>query len=150
MSAILLDSRTTFPKVDPLSRKWYLIDAKDLILGRLSTRIATILMGKIKPVYAPSVDCGDFVIVVNVDHMRLTGKKLDQKIIFHHTNHPGGARPILYKKLMAEKPDRALQLAVKRMLPRKRISSRQILRLKMYRGGSHPHGVQNPETIGLS
>lgn len=142
--ATVLENKTFLPKPGLIGRRWFLIDAKDQVLGRLSTRIAKILMGKNKPFYTHSVDCGDFVIAVNADKIRLTGNKLDQKVYFHHTAHPGGARIIGYKKLMEEKPERALYLAVRRMLPKNRLASRQILRLKIYRGSSHPHMTQKP------
>lgn len=140
-------AKTYWPPRETIRRKWFLVDVKDQVLGRLSSRIAVLLMGKEKPFYTPSVDCGDFVIAINADQVKLTGKKLEQKIEFHHTAHPGGARMTPYKKLLQEKPERLLYLAVKRMLPKNKLASRQILRLKIYRGNSHPHKVQNPETI---
>ena len=142
--AVLANTKTTWPKAEEVTRRWYLLDAKDQVLGRLSSRIASILTGKIKPTYAPSVDQGDFVIAVNVDKIRVTGNKREQKVAFHHTAWPGGARFEPYKKMLQERPERALQLAVKRMLPKNKLASRQILRLKMYRGDSHPHLAQNP------
>lgn len=141
------DSKTVLAKAGFVKREWHLIDAKDLVLGRLASRIAKILMGKIKPIYTPSVDCGDFVIAVNVDKIKLTGNKIEQKVAFHHSSHPGGGKFTPYKKLMTEKPDRALYIAVKKMLPKNRLASRQILRLKMYRGSTHPHFAQNPKTL---
>lgn len=147
MSIATYNNKTFLPKSDEIVRKWYVADAKDQILGRFSSRLASILTGKIKPIYIHSVDCGDFVIVINAEQIKLTGNKLDQKVSFHHTAHPGGARIIPYKKLMQEKPERALHLAVKRMLPKNKLASRQILRLKIYRGSSHPHQSQNPEKL---
>lgn len=139
--------RTHWPKKEEIKRKWYLADAKDQTLGRLSSQIATILMGKQKPLFTPSVDCGDCVVAINADQVRLTGKKLDQKVAFHHTGYPGGARITPYRRLFQEKPERVLYLAVKRMLSKNKLASRQILRLKIYRGSSHPHTAQNPEKI---
>jgi large subunit ribosomal protein L13 len=143
------EMKSFWAKKDAIKREWHLLDAKDQVLGRLSSRIAKILMGKTKATYTPSVDCGDFVVAVNAGKIRLTGNKLEQKVAFHHTMHPGGARYTPYKKLMAEKPERALFLAVKRMLPKTKLASRQILRLKIYRNERHPHQAQNlkKETI---
>ena len=133
-----------------VKRDWYHVDIKDVVLGRASTKIAQILMGKHKPTYTSSVDCGDFVVVTNVAKVKLTGNKILQKVSFHHTFHPGGARIIPYKKLMEEKPERALFLSVKRMLPKNRISSRQILRLKIYKEGVHPHQAQTLKKVELN
>ncbi|MBI2916127.1 MAG: 50S ribosomal protein L13 [Elusimicrobia bacterium] len=141
------NDKTTRAKKEAIDRKWHLVDMQGQVLGRASTGIAMILMGKTKPTYTPSVDCGDFVIAVNADKVHLTGNKLEQKIYFHHTAHPGGGRSIGYKKLMSENPQRALQISVKRMLPKTRLASRQILRLKIYKGSSHPHLAQNPQPV---
>lgn len=149
MTATLLQNRTTFPKPNEVVRKWFWIDAKDQVLGRLASRAASILMGKTKVSFARSVDCGDFAIVTNVDKIKLTGNKLEDKHAFYHTGHPGGATDLPYKKLYAERPDKMLQIAVDKMLPRTRLAHRQILRLKMYRGDVHPHGVNQPEKITL-
>lgn len=143
----LMESKSSWSTASAAGRKWYIIDAKDEALGRLSTRIAMILMGKNKPSYTPSVDGGDFVIALNVDKIRLSGNKQNQKIAFHHTAWPGGARFEPYKTMMVERPERALQLAVKRMLPKNKLASRQILRLKMFRGEQHPHAAQQPAKI---
>lgn len=135
------------PKKGTIDRKWYLVDVKDQVLGRLASKIAMILMGKIKPIYTPAVDTGDFVVAINAAGVVLTGNKVTQKVAFHHTFHPGGARIERYSKLLAERPERVLYLAVRRMLPKNRLASRQILRLKIYRGDTHPHQVQNPQKI---
>jgi len=147
MAPTLLSEKTYMPKKGCVERKWHLVDVKDQVLGRLSTQIANLLTGKGKTIYTPAVDCGDFVVAVNVGQVRLTGDKINQKVAFHHTFHPGGARIVPYKKLMQERPERVLYLAVRRMLPKNRIASRQILRLKIYRSSSHPHQVQNPQKI---
>ncbi|OGR97340.1 MAG: 50S ribosomal protein L13 [Elusimicrobia bacterium RIFCSPLOWO2_01_FULL_64_13] len=147
MGQTLLIPKTTIANAETVSREWFLVDAKDLVLGRLASQIAMILMGKRKPSYTPFVDSGDFVIVVNADRVRLTGKKIEQKTAFRHTGHPGGARITPYKKLMETRPEKVIQMAVKRMLPKNRLASRQILRLKLYRGDSHPHAVQNPKRL---
>lgn len=139
--------KTSNIKRDDLKRNWILIDAQDQVLGRLSSKIASILAGKTKPIYSHSTDVGDFVIAVNVGKIRLTGDKINQKTSFHHTAWPGGARIVPFRKLMGENPERALQLSVKRMLPKNKLASRQILRLKMYRGDSHPHAAQQPKKL---
>ncbi len=150
MVTATLSQNTTWAKAGSVSRAWYLVDAKDQILGRLSSALATILSGKIKPIFTPSTDCGDFVVIINVEKIKLTGNKVEDKIHFYHTGHPGGAKFVSYKKMMAEKPQKALQLAVKRMLPKNRLASRQILRLKIYKGGTHPHAAQQLQPIDLT
>lgn len=139
--------KTSITKRPDLQRRWVLIDMQDQVLGRAASKIASILAGKTKPIYSHSTDVGDFVIAINVDKIRLTGNKIDQKVSFHHTAWPGGARIVPFRKLMTEKPERALQLAVKRMLPKNKLASRQILRLKMYRGDTHPHLAQQPKKL---
>jgi large subunit ribosomal protein L13 len=149
MATALLNSRTYWPTVKSVQRGWFLFDAEGQILGRLASRIAHILMGKDKPLFTPSVDCGNFVVVVNAGKIELTGRKLEDKHLFYHTGHPGGSKVLPYKKLYQERPERILFSAVKKMLPRNKHSSRQVLRLKIYRGSAHPHGVQNPEPLKI-
>ena len=149
MATAYLENKTTFPKPESVVRKWLWIDAKDLVLGRLASRVASVLMGKHKPSFARSVDCGDFVIVTNVDKIKLTGNKLEGKHQFYHTGHPGGATDLPYKKLMVERPEKILQVAVDKMLPRNKLAHRQIIRLKIYRGETHPHGVNQPVKFTL-
>ncbi len=150
MSQMTLNQKTTLPKVGKINRKWYLVDANDLVLGRLSTGLADLLTGKGKNIYASNVDCGDFVVAVNAAKVRLTGKKLEQKVDYHHSGRPGGGRSMPYKKLMQDRPEYALLRSVKRMLPKNKLASRQILRLKIYRGNSHPHLSQNLEKVAIS
>lgn len=150
MVTATLTQNSTWAKAGSVQRSWYLVDAKDQTLGRLSSSLATILCGKIKPIFTPSVDCGDFVVIINVDKIQLTGNKIEDKIHFYHTGHPGGAKFVSYKKIMAQKPQKALQLAVKRMLPKNKLASRQILRLKIYKGDKHPHAAQQLQTIDLT
>ncbi len=147
MNTVFKDQKTFIPKTGSVARKWFVVDAKDQVLGRFSSEIAKILMGKNKTVYTPAVDCGDFVIAINAEKIKLTGDKLNQKVHFYHTAHPGGARITSYKKLASEKPRKMLQISVKRMLPKNRLASRQILRLKIYVGGNHPHAVQQPKKL---
>lgn len=138
--------QTTYPSVESLvqNRAWHLLDAKDKILGRLATRAAVLLMGKHKPVWSPHLDCGDFVVVTNARQIKMSGKKLEQKAYFSHSGYPDGAKLTLAKKLIQDRPQRIVQLAVRRMLPKTKLGSRMMARLKIYSDQNHPHGSQNP------
>ena len=126
-------------------RSWYIIDAKDEVLGRLATRIAQVLRGKHKPTFTHHVDCGDFVIVVNAEKVALTGQKLDQKKYHHYSGYPGGLRSRTARDLLTNHPDRVLRFAVQGMLPKNRLSSQVITKLKIYAGEEHPHAAQQPQ-----
>mgnify|MGYP000996667851 CR=1 FL=1 len=128
-------------------RKWLLVDADGRSLGRLATQVANLLRGKGKPTFSPHVDCGDFVVVVNAEKVRLTGKKATDKIYHRHTEYPGGLRSTQAGKLLADKPDRVLRLAVQGMLPKNRLSRRLITKLKVYSGAVHPHGAQQVKAV---
>lgn len=141
--------KTFVTKMKDIKRKWYLIDASGLVLGRLATRVANLLRGKGKPYYTPNLDTGDFVIVVNAGKVRLTGKKLQQKTVFSHSGYPGGTKFMRYDKLMATHPERAIRKAVKGMLPQNKLSNKQITKLKVYRGSEHDHNAQKPERIEI-
>lgn len=132
-------------KTNEVERKWYIIDAEDKVLGRLATEIATILSGKHKPTYTPHIDTGDFVIILNAGKIKLTGKKLEQNRHVYHTGHPGGLKEIPYKKLMAERPERIIELAVKGMLPKTSLGRGMIKKMKVYSGAEHNHQAQQPE-----
>lgn len=132
-------------KTDEVNRKWYVIDAENKVLGRLATEIATILSGKNKPIYTPHVDTGDFVIVINADKIKLTGKKLDQKNYSYHTGYPGGLKQVPYKRMMEDKPEMVIELAVKGMLPKNSLGRNMIKKLKVYSGPEHKHEAQQPE-----
>jgi len=136
---------TTMPKAAELERKWYVLDAEGRTLGDVATEAATLLRGKHKPIFAPHVDCGDFVIVINADKVVLTGKKLDQKMYYHHTGYIGNMKKIQYKKLMAEKPEFVVKKAVKGMLPDSTLGRKALTRLRIYKGAEHPHEAQKPE-----
>lgn len=136
---------TFMAKPAELERKWYIIDATDKPLGRVASAAASILRGKIKPTFTPNVDCGDFVIILNADKAVLTGKKLDQKYYRHHSGYIGGLKEVKYKTLMAEKPEKAMTLAIKGMLPHNTIGAKSLTRLRVYKGGEHNHAAQNPE-----
>ena len=132
-------------KPEEIERKWYVIDAEDKVLGRLATEVATILRGKHKPIYTPHVDTGDFVIVINADKVQLTGKKLDQKEYRYHTGYPGGLKSVSYGRLMEENPEKAIQLAVKGMMPKNKLGKQMFKKLKVYSGPEHKHEAQQPE-----
>ena len=127
-----------------VERKWYIIDATDKPLGRVASAAASILRGKNKPTFTPHVDCGDFVIILNADKAVLTGKKLDQKYYRYHTGYVGGLKEISYKSLMAEKPEKAMMLAVKGMLPKNTVGAKSLTRLRVYAGAEHENQAQNP------
>jgi large subunit ribosomal protein L13 len=131
-------------------RHWWLVDAGDQTVGRIATRIASVLKGKHKPLYTPSLDTGDFVVVVNAGKARFTGKKEEDKTFFTHTMFPGGARHTPMNKLRARHPEQILENAVRRMLPRTALGRRMLTKLKVYAGDKHPHAAQKPEPLVLS
>ncbi len=137
--------KTYHQKPSEVQRDWYVIDASGKVLGRLATQISTLLRGKHKPTFTPSVDGGDFVIVVNAEKIVLTGRKPDQKIYYRHTGYPGGLKATPYKVMLAKHPDRILRLAVKRMLPKNRMGRRLLSKLRIYAGPNHPHAAQQPK-----
>lgn len=128
-----------------VDRKWYVIDATDQTLGRLSSEVASILRGKHKPIYTPHVDTGDFVIVINASKIKLTGNKLTQKKLRWYTGYPGGLKEIDYGSLLQKKPEKMIETAVKGMLPHNRLGQAMFKKLKVYRGSEHPHQAQKPE-----
>lgn len=141
--------KTFVAKPHELKRKWYVIDAEGKPLGRLASEVAKILRGKHKPIYTPNVDTGDHVIVLNASKVVLTGKKLEQKLYRHHSLYPGGLKEIKYKQFMAEKPDRAVEIAIKGMLPKNSLGRAMYRKLKVYKGGEHEHQAQMPEKLEL-
>ncbi len=138
--------KTWTPKQGEVERKWFVIDAKDKVLGRLAVESARILRGKHKPQFAPHMDSGDFVIIVNASKVRLTGRKLDQKIYYHHSGYQGGLKATKAGKMLKEKPDRLVRLAVRGMLPKNTLGRAQLNKLKIYADETHPHSAQKPET----
>ncbi len=136
---------TTMPNEANLNRKWYIIDAANKPLGRTAAVAATLLRGKHKPVFAPHADCGDHVIIINAEKAILTGKKLDQKMYYRHTGWVGGLKEMKYSKLMATKPELAMQLAVKGMLPDNTLGRTAMTRCRIYKGAQHTHAAQTPE-----
>lgn len=139
--------KTQFAKKNEIERKWYVVDATDQVLGRLATRVATRLRGKNKPVYTPNVDTGDFVIVINADKVRLTGRKLDQKVYYRHSGYPGGLKSETARERLNKKPQEIVTDAVWGMLPKNRLGRAMLKKLKVYRGGEHPHSAQKPEQM---
>ncbi|WP_130807940.1 50S ribosomal protein L13 [Senegalia massiliensis] len=136
-------------KPHEIERKWYIIDAEGKKLGRLASEVAKILRGKNKPIYTPHVDTGDHVIIINAEKVELSGKKLDQKLYRYHTNHPGGLKEMTYKRLMQEKPELAVQKAVRGMLPKNSLGRQMIKKLKVYSGTEHNHDAQKPEVYEI-
>jgi len=140
---------STTPK--DIEREWWVVDAEGQTLGRLATRIATILRGKHKPYYAPHLDCGDYVIVVNAEKIHVTGRRMDQKLYYRHSNYPGGLRSITLREQLKKNPTRPMELAVKRMLPSNSSLGRDMYRkLKVYAGPNHPHEAQSPKTLEIT
>jgi len=142
--------RTVVPKIDDIEKKWYVIDGTDMILGRLATQIATILRGKHKPEFSPHLDVGDHVVVINADKIRVTGRKLTQKVYTRYSGYPGGLRKFTLREMLERKPERVLYYAVKRMLPKNRLGRKIIKKLKIYSGPDHPHQAQKPEPLSVS
>ena len=139
--------KTFMPSAKNIERKWYVVDATDLTLGRLATQVATILRGKNKPTFTPFMDMGDYVIIVNASKVKLTGKKLDQKVYSTHTGQPGGLKEIKYRELMQKKPELAVKVAVKGMLPKNTLGREMFKKLKVYAGPEHTHQAQKPEEL---
>ncbi len=130
-------------------RRWFIVDAQGMVLGRMASEIAKVLRGKNKPVFTPNADAGDFVVVVNARGVRLTGKKLEKKIYYRHTDYPGGIRERSAAKMLAEKPQDVIRLAVKGMLPKNRLSRKLVTKLKIYPGPEHPHDAQKPQPLAI-
>ncbi len=143
-------NQTISAKDSDFDRQWYLIDAEDLILGRLATQIADILRGKNKVNFTPHVDCGDFVVVVNADKVKMTGKKLDQKMYTTHSGYLGGLKETPYKDVMKTHPERVIEHAVKGMLPKNRLQQKFMNKLKVYSGPDHPHEAQQPIKLDMT
>jgi large subunit ribosomal protein L13 len=136
--------RTYTPKPGEITRAWHVIDATDVVLGRLASQAATLLRGKHKPTFAPHVDTGDFVIIVNADKVALTGAKAEQKKAYRHSGFPGGLKAQSYTELLAKHPEKAVEKAVRGMLPKTSLGRKQLTKLKVYAGPEHPHAAQQP------
>ena len=138
---------TFMARPSTIERKWYVVDATGYTLGRLAANVAAVLRGKNKPTFTPSLDTGDYVIIVNADKVKVTGKKLDQKIYFNHSDYVGGMKETTLRELMAKKPERAVELAVKGMLPKGPLGRTMYTKLHVYAGPEHDHAAQKPETL---
>ena len=144
-------STTNFTKKSELARDWILIDAKDQTVGRLASNLAMFLMGKHKPTYSPHLDTGDYVIVVNAEKVKFTGNKWNDKVYYRHTGYVGGIKTTTAKQMLEKKPTEILRLAVEGMLPKnKSLARRQLMKLKIYTGETHPHSVQAPKTVKIN
>jgi large subunit ribosomal protein L13 len=142
--------RTYSPKPGDVQRQWHVIDASDVVLGRLATQTATLLRGKHKPTFAPHVDTGDFVIIVNAGKVALTGNKREQKVAYRHSGYPGGLRRIPFSELLEKRPERAVEQAVRGMLPKTSLGRQMLKKLKVYAGPEHPHGAQQPTPFEIT
>jgi large subunit ribosomal protein L13 len=142
-----LSYKTAFANKETVQKEWVVVDASQLVLGRLASEVAKIIRGKHKPSYTPFVDCGDNVIIINADKVRLTGKKMDDKVYIRHTGYPGGQRFATPREVMAKNPRGVIESAVKGMLPKNRIGRALFRNLYVYAGSEHPHAAQNPKTI---
>ncbi|WP_129597439.1 50S ribosomal protein L13 [Anaerophilus nitritogenes] len=136
-------------KPQEVERKWYVVDAEAKTLGRLASQVAAILRGKNKPTYTPHVDTGDFVIVINAEKIAVTGKKMNQKMYRHHTGYVGNLKEVAFKDMLAKKPERIIELAVKGMLPKNSLGRQMFKKLKVYTGAEHKHEAQRPETLDI-
>ena len=136
--------RTFSPKADDIQRQWHIIDASDVVLGRLATQAAILLRGKHKPIFAPHLDTGDFVIVINAEKIALSGRKLEQKRAYRHSGYPGGMHSMAYGDLLEQHPERVIEKAVRGMLPKNSLGRSQLRKLKVYAGPDHPHQAQKP------
>jgi large subunit ribosomal protein L13 len=141
---------TYFPKQGEIARKWYVVDASGQTLGRLASSVARILMGKENPKYTPFIDTGDHVIVINAEKVKVTGMKADQKVYHRYTGYPGGLRTEQFRKLTARRPERVIEDAISRMLPKSKLGRHMISKLQVYKGDKHPHQAQKPEALVLA
>jgi large subunit ribosomal protein L13 len=141
--------KTFSAKPQEVERKWFVVDAQGQTLGRLATRVATLLRGKHKAIYTPHIDCGDYVIVVNAEKVAVTGHKLDEKIYYRHSNYPGGLRQVTLRRQLQIHPERVVESAVRGMLPKNRLGRKMFKKLKVYAGPEHPHQAQQPEDLDI-
>ena len=139
--------KTFMPSAATIEKKWYVVDATDMTLGRLASEVANVLRGKNKPIYTPTVDTGDYVIVINAEKIKVTGKKLDQKTYWHHSDYVGGQKEATLRKMLQEKPERVIEHAVKGMLPKGPLGRQMFTKLHVYAGAEHAHAAQKPEVL---
>ena len=145
----MMKNKTFVTKLGDIEHHWWVVDAEGQTLGRLASRIAPYLTGKTKPIYTPNLDTGDFVVVINCDKIKVTGKKLDDKNYYHHSGYPGGLKSITLRQMLAKHPERAIKFAVKGMLPSSALGRQMFKKLKVYAGDTHPHAAQKPEVLEL-
>jgi large subunit ribosomal protein L13 len=143
----MMTAKTYSPKPSELTHEWYIVDATDQVLGRLAAELAQVLIGKHKPQYSPHLDCGDNIVVINAEKIKITGNKLEDKKYYHHSGYPGGIKETNLARLLTEKPTSALERAVKGMLPKNRLQDDRLARLKLYEGSEHPHAPQSPKVL---
>jgi len=141
--------KTEVAKTEQVTHQWFVVDAENVVLGRLATQIANVLRGKHKPIFTPSVDTGDFVIVLNADKIALTGNKLAGKVYYRHTGFPGGLKEATAGEMLAKKPEEVIRKAVKGMLPKNKLARHMLKKLKVYTGSAHPHEAQQPKALTL-
>jgi large subunit ribosomal protein L13 len=142
--------KTLFARENEVEKKWHLVDADGMVVGRLATQVASILRGKNKPIFTPHADTGDFVVIINAERVRLTGNKLENKVYYRHSGYPGGIKKRVAKDLMKDAPEEIIMSAVRGMLPKNRLGRQQIKKLKVYRGAEHPHSAQKPEALDIT
>ena len=142
--------RTYSPKPGEIERQWHIIDASDVVLGRLATHTANLLRGKHKPTFAPHVDTGDYVVIINAGKVALTGNKRQTKVAYRHSGYPGGLKQVGYEELLTKRPEKAIELAVKGMLPHNKLARQIIKKLKVYPGAEHPHAAQQPQPFEIT
>lgn len=145
-----MSSGTPMVSEKDVRHAWYVVDATDQVLGRLATRVAKVLSGKHRATWVPYLDTGDFVVVTNAEKVRLTGNKADDKVYHRHTGYPGGLKSVVAKDLKAKYPERLIEEAIRGMLPKTKLGRKQFKKLKVYKGGSHPHEAQQPKTLSVS
>jgi large subunit ribosomal protein L13 len=143
-------TKTYMPRVQDIERTWFVVDAEGLTLGRLATRVASLLRGKHKPIYVPHQDVGDHVIVINAEKVRLTGRKEDQKLYYRHSGYPGGFRTTAFRDMQEKHPERVVEKAIRGMVPHTNLGRHQLAKLHVYTGASHPHAAQQPTVLDLS
>lgn len=142
-------NKTYMANAQTIERKWYVIDATDLVLGRLSTEAASLLKGKLKPIWTPHVDCGDYVIIINAEKVALTGSKLDDKLYYRHSGYPGGLKQRTAKRMLELQPQKVLEKSIRGMLPKNKLGEDMYRKLYVYAGAEHPHQAQKPEVYTL-
>ncbi|MFN3505790.1 MAG: 50S ribosomal protein L13 [Caldimicrobium sp.] len=149
MSSSFLTTQTPWVKKEEVKRNWYLIDAKNQVLGRLAAKLAYLLQGKHRPDYTPHVDQADFYVIINAEKIKLTGKKIDQKVYWRHSGYMGGLKLETARQLLQKKPDQLIYLAIKGMLPKNRMRNKLLKKVKIYAGETHPHQAQNPKVLDI-